>query len=405
MLDSRAGTISDMNFDFQYNAAERKRIDRLNLPFAVGPAKFAFLWCCCFIPTVLCLLWLQMWSVVTAGVGLIVAAGLVPAMARFRAGAAEEFSRQIELTPVGKREKCGTSTTFVKWNHIDEIIETQHDFLFSRNHRFSVLPKRVVERLIEDDQLQSLREQIGRWRNEPADSTEPSEMYRKLFGQSEPTQKWQFDLHREDLVTAARSQIRLVHDSTFSYKDVVAAGKSRRWLSMLLIGLILKLSLVMIFLSLPPNRMSLGPMVVFICFNPIVLLVAMSLWIRWQAIKGVPRFPAESYSIRLLEGGWAIGNEDIVAFNGWSERSVFFLAEKFIGIRTDFGLIHVMPKRAFQGPDGVWQFLDRAVRLKKNWLQQKSPQETDTQTVASVDNVEDSNQPVNPYRSPSVKSQ
>ena len=78
-------------------------------------------------------------------------------------------------------------------------------------------------------------------------------------------------------------------------------------------------SLVMIFMSLPPNRMSLWPLVVFICLNPIVLLVAMSLWVRWQAVKGVPRFPAESYSIRLLEGGWAIGNEDIVAFNGWSE--------------------------------------------------------------------------------------
>jgi hypothetical protein len=399
MLDSRAGTISHMNFEFQYNAAERKRIDRLNLPFAVGPAKFAFLWCCCFIPTVLCLLWLQMWSVVTAGIGLVVAASLVPAIVRFRAAAPEEFSRQIELTPVGKREKCGTSMTFVKWNHVDEIIETKYDFLFSRNHRFSVLPKRVID----DEQFQSLREQIGRWRNEPADATEPTEMYRNLFQQSEPVQKWQFDLHREDLVTATKSRIRLVHDSTFSYKDVVATEKSSRWLSMLVIGLILKVSLVMIFMSLPPNRMSLGPLVIFICLNPIILLVAMSLWIRWQAVKGVPRFPAESYSIRLLEGGWAIGNEDIVAFNGWSERSIFFLAEKFIGVRTDLGLIHVMPKRAFQGSDGVWQFLDRAVRLKKNWLQKKSEQETDTQTVASVDNEEDSNQPVNPYRSPTVK--
>ena len=399
-----------MNFEFQYNAAERKRIDRLNLPFAVGPARFALLWCCCFIPTMLCLIWLQMWSVVTAGVGLVIAAGLVPAIVKFRAAKEKEFTRQIELTPVGKREKCGTSMTFVKWNHIDEIIETDHDFLFSRNSRFTLLPKRVIGGEPEvgdrrhENQFQTLREQIAVWRNEPASPTEPTEMYRSLFEPPDPAQPWQFTLARDDLVTAVRSSIRVVNDSTFSYKDIVTARKSRRWFSLIVIGLILKLSLVMILFSLPPNRIGLGPLAVFICFNPIVLLVGMSFWIRWQAVRGVPRFQPEQYSVRLFEGGWAIGNEDLVAFNGWNERSIFFLASKFVGIRTDLGLIHVMPMRGFQGEDGVWQFLNRAVHLKKNWLRKKSVEETDTQTAVAVDNEEDPNLPVNPYRSPSVKT-
>ncbi len=392
---------STMNFEFQYKVAERKRLDRLNLPFAVGPAKFAILWCCCFIPTVLCLLWLQMWSVVIAGVGLVIAAGLVPAMARFRAAPVKEFSRQIELTPVGKREKCGTSVTFVKWNNIDEIIETKSDFLFSRNQRFSMLPKR----LIEDDQLLTLRQQVAMWRNEPAASTEPTEMYRQLFEPPDFSQPWKFALQRSDLVTAVRSRIRPVDDSTFSFKDLETVSKSSRWISWIVVGLLLKLSLVMILASLPPNQVSLGPLVIFICFNPIVLLVAMSLWIRWQAARGVPRFVPEQFSIRLFEGGWGIGNEDLVAFNGWNERSTFFIAAEFIGVRTDLGLIHVMPIRGFQGRDGVWQFLDRAIRLKKTWLQKESGKDTDTQTTVVVDNEEDLNLPVNPYRSPSVKTQ
>lgn len=395
-----AGIISNMNFEFEYNAAERKRIDRLNLPFAVGPAKFAFVWCCCFIPTVLCLLWLQMWSVVTAGAGLVIAAGLVPAITKFRSSRPREFSRQIELTAVGKHEKCGTSKTFIKWNSVDEIIETKDDFLFTRNQRYSMLPKRVIE----EDQLQPLRDQVSLWRNEPAASIEPVQMYRQLFEPPDRTQPWQFWLQRSDLETAVRSTIRPVSDSTFTYKDVVAAAKSRRWVSWLIIALLMKLALIMLLASLPPNKLSLGPMVVFLCFNPIILLVGMSLWVRRQVVRGVPRFRDEQYSIRLFEGGWAIGNEDLVAFNGWSERSVFCLAADFIGIRSDLGLIHVLPMRTFHGKDGTWQFLDRAIRLKKNWLHGKSQQEPDTQIAIAVDNEEDPVLPVNPYQSSSVRT-
>ena len=77
------------------------------------------------------------------------------------------------------------------------------------------------------------------------------------------------------------------------------------------------------------------------------------------------RFHNQDYSVRLLEDGWAIGNEDLCAFNGWNQRATFFLSSDFVGIRTDFGLIHVLPVRAFGSDDGVWAFLDRAIRMKK----------------------------------------
>ncbi|WP_075083431.1 YcxB family protein [Mariniblastus fucicola] len=392
-----------MNFQFEYNEEERKRVDRLNTSRVVGPWMFAVLWCCCFIPTAFCLIWLQMWSVVVAGTVLVLMASFVPAFSRLRGTTRHEFPRSIEVTPVGKREKCGDTTTFVKWNSIDEVIETKHDFLFSRNQRFSLLPKRVVE----EARCQSLRDQIAAWRNHPAESTEPIDMYRRLLepANSQNSQSWQFELTREDLLVAAKStSIRPIHDPTFSFKDVESVNRTGHWYAVLIFAVIFIVAVVLLFASLPPNRLDWPSMLVFICLNPFVLLFVVGFWIRRQRITGVPRFRPETYRVRLFEGGWAIGNEDLAAFNGWNERSRFYVAPEFIGIRTDLALIHVMPIRGFGNKDGVWQFLDRAIRLKKNWLDRKSNDETDTQITNDVDNGEEPDQPVNPYRSPSVKS-
>ena len=87
----------------------------------------------------------------------------MPAIMKLRSVNAQEFLRTFELTPVGKRETIGDTNTFVKWNATDEIIETEDDFLFSRNDRFSMLPKRAIGA----EQFQPLRDQIGIWRNQP----------------------------------------------------------------------------------------------------------------------------------------------------------------------------------------------------------------------------------------------
>lgn len=388
----------NFRFEFEYNAQERKRIDHLNAPRSVGPFRFGVLWCLCFAPTVLCLLWLQMWSVVIAGITLVLMASLVPALMKLRGAAPQEFKRSMELTPVGKREIVGDSTTFVKWNATDEIIEANDSFLFCRNDRYSLLPKRVIE----TDLLQSLRDQIAKWRNEPKAATEPLEMYRQLFLNSD-LQTWRFVLSREDLVTATKStSIRPVNDQAFRFSDIKPKKKMPFWLSLVLVGLLLKAGLVLILASIPPNRMDLLPMVIFLCLNPFVLLFAAAYWVRWLGVKSVPRLNADELHLRLFEGGWAIGNEDLVAFNQWNERSTFYHAQEFLGIRSDLALIHILPMRGFGSADVAWQFLDRAIQLKKSWLERKSGQAMDTQTAIAVDNGEEDRQPVNPYRAPSV---
>ena len=155
-----------MQFEFEYNPAERKRYDKLNFSRAVGPATFALLWCLCFVPTALCLIWMEMWSVVITGIVFVLLASMVPAIVKFRS-TTREFPRSIAFTPVGKRETVGSTRGFIKWNSLDEVIETNDDFLFSRHHRFTMLPKRVID----DQQLEALRESIKLWRNQPEAST------------------------------------------------------------------------------------------------------------------------------------------------------------------------------------------------------------------------------------------
>ena len=157
-------------------------------------------------------------------------------------------------------------------------------------------------------------------------------MFRELFqdDSKQGSGKWSFQLKRSDLVKAVNSTVRPVDDAIFSMKDVESTRKSYRWVRILFLGLLIKLALILILFSLPPNRTELAPLIVFLCLNPIVLLFGMGLWVRRRAASGVPRFHDQQYSVRLFEGGWAIGNEDMCAFNGWNERSIFL---SFSGFR------------------------------------------------------------------------
>ena len=105
---------------------------------------------------------MQMWSILIAGGILVVMASLVPLLSRFRIAAVQEFDREIELNDIGKREICGSSNFFVKWNQVDDVVETGQDILFSRNQRYTMLPKR----LLDDVQLKQFRSMIAHWRNQ-----------------------------------------------------------------------------------------------------------------------------------------------------------------------------------------------------------------------------------------------
>lgn len=387
----------NFQFEFEYNAKERNRIDRLNTPHSVGPGIFAVLWCLCFTPTILCLMWLQMWSVAVTCAVFVLLASMVPLWALLRGTTRDVLKRKIELTPVGKGETVGDSTTFIKWNLTDEVMESETDFLFCRNDRYSLLPKRVIGA----EQIQPLRDNIALWRNQPMGATEPIEMYRELF-QTVGSETWKFKLSRDDLVTATKSvSTRPIQDSTFNIQNVQFKKGLPRWFSFLIFALIMKAGLWLIVASIPPNQLDWLPIVIFLCFNPFVLLVAVGYWARRRGINSLPRLAAAELSLRLFESGWAIGNEDLAVFHKWNERSVFYVAKEFIGIRSDLSIIHILPNRGFNGIDGIWQFLNRAIRLKKNRLDQNSKEGTDTQKVNAVDNEDE---PVNPYRSPSVKT-
>ena len=63
-------------------------------------------------------------------------------------------------------------------------------------------------------------------------------------------------------------------------------------------------------------------------------------------------------------------------------------------------MIHVLPRRAFGANDGVWEFLDQAIRMKKNWLSRKYRDAADGQKANHANNeAEGLLSNVNPYRS------
>jgi len=234
-------------------------------------------------------------------------------------------------------------------------------------------------------------------------------MYRSFFQSDNPGPLWDVALHRDDLVTVSKTNLRqLLNEDTFGFKDVQAACGSSKWRTHLMLGILVVFAIVLIIFSLPPKQLNWAWLAIFICLNPLVLLLGMARWIRWTGIKGIPRFHPEDYKLRLLDGGWAIGSEEIVNFNTWTRRTAFFLGKEHLGIASDFGVIHIIPGNSFSGLDGRWQFVDHAIRLKKQWLEAKNaiPEDVFEAAVADNETLDDddlSDQDVNPYRSPTVR--
>ena len=106
------------------------------------------------------------------------------------------------------------------------------------------------------------------------------------------------------------------------------------------------ISVVLIIASLPPNKLNWASLAIFVCLNPLAMLFGSAYWIRWREIQALPHVHPESYRLRLLNGGWAIGNEELVNFTAWTERTVFYLAPQHVGIRSEFGNIHIVPAKA-----------------------------------------------------------
>ena len=241
---------SEYEFEFQYNDAERKRHNELNVMNGIGPAKFAAIWCLCFLPSIISLLWLQMWSVALTTIAFVVAASFVPLIVKLRSQKPAEHPRTMKLTSVGTLISVGGSRGFQKWNSVDEVTESKDDFLFSRNQRYSLLPKRVIGQ----DQLAELRQQIAVWRNQPQDPHLPVEMYRSFFQSDHTGPMWDVALNRDELVSASKSNsLRLVNERSFGFKDVEAASQFSKWRTQAALCFLVALAVFLIVVSLPPN--------------------------------------------------------------------------------------------------------------------------------------------------------
>lgn len=365
-----------MKFTFTYNSKDRKQLDRLNHREWFGPLGFAGMWVICFIPTVIGLVVLQLWTILLTVLVLVGISGLVPLLTPKLNLNRREPLRSIELTSVGKRETCGDSTSMLKWKSIDEVFESQHAFLFSRNQRYSLLPKREIK----DEQLQPLRDFIAQSRNQPASANEPLAMYRSLFEPAESQQTWRFDLTQADLAASLRSPMLPIEESLFQYHVVAAAMKRRGYGAMFVLPTICLLAVFLIATSIPVAVVDLQFSVgVFSVVAPFVMMVLAAKWLLRKAARKMPYVRDEGYRVRLFAGGWAMGNGDVVAFHGWNDRAIFFLSRVFVGIRTDYGLVNLMPIRGFGSGDdglGVYNFLARAIELKGQRMRVDSSADT-----------------------------
>lgn len=360
-----------MKFEFTLNEQERKKLERINRGRPVGPLHFMLIIIGCFLPSILGVAWLQMWEILAVGGTLVLLASLIPLLRSLQIRKPKphkSLPRSIELTPVGMAVGHGNSHWFVKWNHVEDLLEMEDGFLFGRQSRFTLLPLRVITEAGES--VDQVRDSIGQYRNVPENPNEPIEKYQRLFAGRSLIFKWNYEIERHDLVKATTSTLVPVHEKSFEYKEVTRSGTQSSLVVKIVIGLMILIAGALIVTSLPNVKNQ--TLILAICFVPFLLLIGAAALIRRRAIRNLPLIRREAYEIGLFQDGWASGNENVCTFHKWQKDTRFFLLPDFVGIRIESGVVNIIPKRAIGENPAVFDFVSLAIRLKREALGEAS---------------------------------
>lgn len=359
-----------MKFEFELNEQEQNTLDRLNRGSAIGPVNFLLIVLACFLPSLVGLMYLQMWGVLLVGATIMLMAGLVPALMTLRKkSASPALPRSVMLTPMGLMETHASSRSILKWNHVDDLMEINDGFAFGRHARFTLLPKRIIEQ--QGESIQVVRDLLARYRNVPERPNEPVELFRERFSGQNSGQVWHYNIERNDLRGLFQSALMPVSETEFAYREVLNSDKKTTNRSAIFLLVLLVLALLLVASSIPQSTENVS-LLMAICLVPFMLMVGAAIWLRKRSFRNLPMIRKESYRVGLFHDGWAAGNADVCTFHRWCKGTRFFLSRGFIGFRIESGVINIVPRRAIGENQEVFDFVRLAMKLKQESLLRES---------------------------------
>ena len=381
-----------MKFEFQLTREEQTRLDNLNRLQPHPLSHMILFGIACVAPSVIIFVTLGTWPIAVIFVVIVTMATFQSFRTRKQEQTEPAQQWFIELSDIGKRERVGNSETILKWNAIDDVLETSDEFLFERLQRYSMLPKRLFAN---DEAVNRFREFIATSRNYPAAANTPLPDYTARFGNDAVT-TWHYSFEHGDFSRQALQNLQRVGQRRFSDQELerlMRPGRSNA----IVFGLIGLATIGMIGLLAaqrqPVDQSALLTVVAMVWpFVGAWIVVHMFRWFSHDDAFPVPREP---YSLRLFDDGWATGHPDAMAWHRWNQETQFFLSRQFLGLRTDRRRVNLIPTRAFNGTADIRSFLHLATETCRQWVKQN-------QHISKSTPV-DPRPPVetgNPYQSP-----
>ena len=307
-----------------------------------------------------------MWGILILGATIMFLVGIVPLLMALRKNSSPPaLPRSVELTPMGVAETHASSRSFIKWNHVDGLIEIAEGFAFCRHARFTLLPNRVIQE--HSETTQAVRDLLAKFRNVPARPNEPVELFQQRFLRATSSPTWSYDIERSDLRSLFRSALMPVSEDQFAYSEVLKSEKKTGNASVFALLALMLMAILLIASSIPRGTQNVV-VVLAICVVPFVLMVGAAIWIRKRSIRSLPRINKESYRVGLFPDGWGAGNEDVCTFHKWCQGTRFFLSQGFIGFRIESGVVNILPRRAIGENQEVFDFVRLAMKLKQESL-------------------------------------
>ncbi len=355
-----------MKFEFRLNEHEQKKLAHINRGNGLTPRQFLLLVFACFVPSLIGLFFMQMWGVLLVGGTMTALAAAVPLLMTLRKSTTTmDLPRTVTLTPMALVETHANSRSFIKWNHVDDLMEFEEGFVFGRHGRFTMLPMRVIEEQAPD--LQQVRDLLAKHRNVPDRPNEPVSLFQERFAEGSSSPTWNYVIQRDDLRGLFESTLMPVSESEFMYEEVLRRKKRTMNFSAIIFLVLLLMAVVLIVGSIPRGIANPG-LILVLSITPFLLLIGTAVWLRRRAIRNLPLIRKEAHVLGLFPDGWAAGNENVCAFHKWCPGTGFFLSRDFVGFRIESGVVNIVPRRAIGENQQVFDFVRLAMKLKQESL-------------------------------------
>ena len=293
----------------------------------------------------------------------------------------DQHDHTLTLSSETLRDEYSHSILEICWKRFDEFIEEKKAFLFRRQDRFVIFPKRIFT----PEQCEEVRKFASAVEQDTSNE-EPVDLFAKHFANSNSanetpsetrlpethlpdTQRriYEFTYQQDDFLLALQTTLHVINQLVPKQSES-ARSRLGPFVSLFIFIFLVWSGFALVSQTSFEQFWTLFRLV-FVCVLPLVLLMIGFWIIRKSNVKRIPQTPNELSRLVLTKTGFAVGSPQSVTFTDWRDVETFHENIACFGFKMPNELIQIVPKRIFADEVESKKFIDLAMILHREYRQ------------------------------------